>query len=428
MVALAAERGYEHATIAQVAGSAGVSRASFYAHFSGKEDCFLAALDELHRRLHAEVARSIEREPTERATAAAVDALIAFAERDSIAAKVLSNEALAAGPRVLDARDEALVRLAALIEHAYRGLAGSVVIPDLPAVVLLGAVQRLLASRLRDGERSLRAVREELLEWVASYAHRAGEHRWRTLTVHPAPARSRFVAEAPLRAPPPLSRGRARRSTGSLAENRSLRIVFAAAETFQREGYPAASVAAVTRRAGVDGRVFYELFADKQDVLRAVHELCFQCTMSVTAGAFFAAREWPQQIWEAGRAFTQCLEQNPLLARASLLESHAGGAESAERFEDLIAGFTIFLQEGYQYRPRGQDRAPSALALQAIAAASVELLYCQARSSTPQMAQTLPQLAYLSLAAFLGPVDAGELIEQLMRADSGAAPARPPRG
>lgn len=424
IVHVAGEEGYEGATIARVVGRAGVSRSTFYVHFAGKEDCFLAALGEIDRRVLAGVGSCIERQSPEHAAAAAVGALVAFAEREPTAAKVVTNEALAGGPGVLDARDKALAALARLIEERYRDLDGGAVIPDVRAEILLGAVQRLLASRLGRGERGPLGLEADLLEWLAGYAHPAAAHRWRTLTAFATPARSPFVAEAPLRAPPPLAPGRARRSASAVAENQRLRIVFATAECVQSNGYLAASVAEITRLAGVDGRVFYQLFADKQDALMAVHELGFQRTMSVTAGAFFAAEEWPQRIWEAGRACTQCLEQNPILTRASLIEGRAGGRDTVLRFEDLVAGFTIFLQEGYDYQPREQGVPPSGTALQAIAAASLETLYRQARaSSRPAMAELLPQLTYMCLAPFLGAVRAGELIDELIDAGARAQPA-----
>src|SRR3954451_610367 len=45
MAGAAAEKGYAHTTVADVIAGAGVSRATFYEHFAGKEDCFVAAFD-----------------------------------------------------------------------------------------------------------------------------------------------------------------------------------------------------------------------------------------------------------------------------------------------------------------------------------------------------------------------------------------------
>jgi AcrR family transcriptional regulator len=45
MAAATADKGYVHTTVGDVIKRAGVSRETFYEHFDGKEDCFLAAFD-----------------------------------------------------------------------------------------------------------------------------------------------------------------------------------------------------------------------------------------------------------------------------------------------------------------------------------------------------------------------------------------------
>ena len=188
-------------------------------------------------------------------------------------------------------------------------------------------------------------------------------------------------------------------------------------------GYLSTSVTEIIRAAGVDPRVFYSLFSDKQDALMAVHELGFQRTMAVTAGAFFAAEEWPARIWEAVRALTQGLDQNPSFSRLALIESHCGSPETVQRLEDLLAGFTIFLQEGYHYEA-SNGGGPSTSALEAIAAANMELLYRQARRHV-QVGAQLPAIAYSCLAPFVSPGRADELIGELIENELAERPAPP---
>jgi AcrR family transcriptional regulator len=422
IVDVAAEQGYERATIARVIAQAGVSRASFYEHFSDREGCFLAALASIQADVLAELAGAIDAQPPQRAAAAAIGALLAFVERDPGAARVLMNEAMAAGPRGLDARDEGLLAAAGLVEDAYSRLPASTRIPDVPPALLLGATYRLLAARLRRGERGLEALKDDLLGWIASYARASGDHRWRTLNLLREPARSPFVPQAPLRAPQPLTAGRPRRSDSAVAENQRLRIMFATASVVQEHGYLGCTVAQITRAAGVDARVFYRLFNDKQDAFMAVREFGFERTIAVTAGAFFAAESWPERIWEAARALTQCLQQNPSLSHVSLIESHAGGAKTVQRFEDLMGAFTIFLQEGYQYAAVRDGGGPSALGLEALSAANLEALYAQARCRTPAMAGLLAHISYMCFAPFVGARRSERLIDKLLAGEAGARP------
>ena len=90
-----------------------------------------------------------------------------------------------------------------------------------------------------------------------------------------------------------------------------------------------------------------------------------------------------------------------------------------QRFDDLMAGFTIFLQEGYQHEAGRDGRGPSALALEAVAAANFEALYSQARSNAPAMDGLLAQLSYTCFVQFVGPARAAQLIDGLIAGEGG---------
>ena len=136
------------------------------------------------------------------------------------------------------------------------------------------------------------------------------------------------------------------------------------------------TVSDITRRAGIDGRSFYRLFADKQDAFMTAHELGLQQVLDVTAGAFFAGRNWPERVWEAGRALTQFLEQNPLVTHVGFVEADAVGPGASQRVQDSYSAFAIFLQEGYLHVPQGQTR-PSRATLEVIITSCFELIYQQ---------------------------------------------------
>lgn len=422
IVEVAGERGYGESTVALIAARAGMSRSSFYEHFEDKQACFLAALAEIETQLLATASQAVAAGPPAQAAVAVVGALVEFARSAPAPARVFMGESMAAGAAALDAREQATGRLAELIESAYRELPESAVTPDLPGEILAGCVFRLLASRLRRAE-SPRGLEVELAAWVASYERPLGEHRWRLVTERPPPPRSAFLRDVPLRRPAALPASRARRSGGAAADNQRLRIVFATAELVSEVGFLQVSVAEICRRAGVGSRAFYSLFTDTRDVFMAVHELAFQRAMAATAGAFFSVADWPARLWEAARAFTQLVDQEAALSRPSLVESHAAGAAAAERMEELILGFTIFLEEGYEHRGDGErDRgAPSKLALESIAASSFEMLAREARRAPGCSAGLLGALCFLALAPFVGSQRSGELVEGFIEADEQAS-------
>jgi AcrR family transcriptional regulator len=317
---------------------------------------------------------------------------------------------MAAGPAALDERDSGILTLELLITERYRRLAPGTPIPDFPPRLLIGGIYRMLASRLRRGEPNLSGLPPDLLTWVAGYALPVERTRWRALEPLPPPPRSPFVPEEPLAAPEPLPAGRPRLPAEQVAENQRQRIMFAAAQLAEQNGYTATTIGDITKLAGVDGRVFYALFVDKQDAFMAVHELGFQRVMDVTAGAFFAGPTWPERNWEAGRAFTQFLERNPLVMNVGFVEAYAVGPGAVQRLEDSHAAFAMLLQEGYQYVT--EDARPSRLVLEAIITTIFETVYRRARVG-PELCLSglLAHFTFLVLAPFLGALQANTFIE-----------------
>jgi AcrR family transcriptional regulator len=178
----------------------------------------------------------------------------------------------------------------------------------------------------------------------------------------------------------------------------------------QERGYTAATVSEILRRASIDGRVFYRLFADKQDAFSAIHELGFQYLMAATAGAFFVPKSWPERIWEGFRAATQSIDDTPTFAHVAFVEAYAVGPGAIQRVEDSRVAFTIFLQEGYGYQIGGTP--PSRAALEAIITAIFEVVYLQARASVkPHTAGLLGHIVHACLTPFMGAEAASEFID-----------------
>jgi AcrR family transcriptional regulator len=424
MVATANRAGYAGANVSKVIAEAGVSRPTFYEYFDDRDDCFREALQEIQQRLLLTIREALAQHPPQQAIQASLAAIIEFASAEPAQALFLTSQAMAAGPLVLDARDEGIAAIEQTIDAAQQRLDPADITPDVSPRVLVGGLYRLLASRLRRGEPGLGKATDELTAWASSYARPIGTHSWRSLTPRPAPAAPADLALGPLPAPGPLPPGRPALSKEEVAANHRDRILHAAAQLAEQKGYNAATIADITRKAGVDGRAFYAAFADKQDAFMAVHEIGVQHVMSATAAAFFTGTSWPERIWEGGRAFAGFLERNPMIAHVGFVEAYAVGPAAVQRVEDSHVTFTIFLQEGYQQQSPPKP-SPSRLALEAIITSIFEIVYREARrSGDPRPTDMLGHMAFLALAPFLGAEDASEFINERLQRSARISPAR----
>lgn len=415
-IEVVAEQGYAGAGIGRVIACAGVSRPTFYDYFGDREECFAAALDEVREKLVGNVVVALSTERPELAAAGAVAELVSFARDESPMAHALFGEAVAAGPRALDARDLTMLEIERVIEGAYAPLGAEALVPDIPARIVLGAVSRLLGFRLRRrSETELSGLRAELLRWVKSYTRPLGEHRWRALaaTANSHGMLSTSGAQIVHAQPParPLRRGP---RVAEDAEQRRRRVLLALAELASEKGYAAVTVAEIGALAGVEVRSFYRLFGGKREAITALGEFYFQHMMALAAGAFFSAGAWPERVVAAKTALAGCVEQNPALARACFIEAHAGGPAAPARVEQLTRAFTLFLSEG-RAQARGAAPYPQAV-LEVIAHANFELVYHQARaSSTPRMSAVLGHSLHLCLTPFIGPAAAGLALDKRQR-------------
>lgn len=418
MIAVGNRDGYASTSVSTVIAEAGVSKPTFYDYFEDKDECFLAALGEVHASLMKQLVQQLERAEAGRAAQAAVTALVGFASAEPSRARFLMGEAMAGGRRALDARDHGIAQLAAAIDEVSASASSQATISDIPSGVLVGAAYRLLSSRLRRGEPAISELLEPVLEWLEGYSVPPRESRWRS----PAPpTRMAHVPPAPrLWAPQALGRGRPKLSSEDVAQAQRLRIMFAAAALAEEKGYAATTVADVTGLARVDRRAFYSLFADKRDAFMAVHEFGLQEVMAVTAGAFFTGSSWPDRMWAAGEALTHFLEANPTIAHLGFVEGYSVGPGAAQRVEDSQAAFTIFLQEGNAYRPNAAP--PSRVVLEAIMKSTFEIVYARARTSArPSLSDAVPGMTFLSLAPFIGAREANAFVDEKTK----SRPAKP---
>jgi AcrR family transcriptional regulator len=106
---LAHERGYEALSIPGIAAAAGVSNQTFYDHFPGKQEAFLAGFDQIAQETFEVVAAAAAAEkPGPEAVGAGLRALLEQAAEDESFARLAFFELPMAGPAALDQADRTM--------------------------------------------------------------------------------------------------------------------------------------------------------------------------------------------------------------------------------------------------------------------------------------------------------------------------------
>ena len=112
MLRAVSDLGYRSTNVQDVIERAGVSRPTFYEHFSNKDDCFLAAFDTCAARLRDQVATAADEagDVWRDRIRSGFNALLSFAAAEPEAARMVIVEARAATP-------DAALRRVALLDH-----------------------------------------------------------------------------------------------------------------------------------------------------------------------------------------------------------------------------------------------------------------------------------------------------------------------
>ncbi len=414
IIKLSAKGGYQGVSIAQISSHARVSSATFYELFSGKEDCLLAAYSSVADHLLEEIrTHTPESEDWTETLHGALHALLSAQRDDPDSGRLLFVEAAAGGPLIDEQRKRVLGQFERLVQSMLDGMPPTGERLDVPASAFVGALRSIIARRLRTSTADqLPAMTDDLIRWLASYAVPPGADIWSTspralLTCEP--------SGAPRSDLPPhrrLPRGRHGLPAGVVARSQHTRIIYATAEVTMDKGYANTTVADIVAQAGVARDVFYEHFTDKQHAFLEAQQHPVQHIVDTCAGAYFSVASWPERVWNGLDALLKLIASAPTISHLRLVECYAAGPVAIRRGEEITRSFTIFLEEGYGYRPEAQQlpRVTS----EAIAGALFEIVQRHAaRRDFAGLPRRLPQLTYLALAPFTGPEEAVRLIEEL---------------
>ncbi len=162
-----AQRGAGNVTVAHVVERSGVSRRTFYEHFSDREDCLLAAFEHALALASERVVPVYEAEQgwRERIRAGLL-ALLAFCDEQPSVGRLLVCESPAGGPRVDERRRDAIALLTRIVDRG-RGETKSDTLSPLVAEGTVGGVLAVIQARLLESKRTpLLGLTNELMSMI----------------------------------------------------------------------------------------------------------------------------------------------------------------------------------------------------------------------------------------------------------------------
>jgi AcrR family transcriptional regulator len=171
---VAAERGYEAMSVADIVKAAAVSRNAFYKNFADKQECFAAAHDAGHERLFEVLMRPCD-----------AGATIEERVERSLAAGLLFVEAPSAGEEIALRYHEWLQRYGTLLRSAAPEMSPqSIPAPEVEGVIVGGIASRVGSEVLHGRAAKLRDLTAPLVEYVLAFYR----------IVEPGPKEGRLVA------------------------------------------------------------------------------------------------------------------------------------------------------------------------------------------------------------------------------------------
>jgi AcrR family transcriptional regulator len=167
-----AAKGYAATTVANVIALAGVSRKTFYEHFSDKEECFLAAYDHgAQATYEAMIAAAEGRKDWREILDAVLTTWLEFLDADLAFTRAYMIEFWAAGDAARERwkarRDRTGDLLRTLHKLARKEDPSIVRVSDTVVAAVVGGVNRVLISHVLSGsDRPLTELKPELIRFI----------------------------------------------------------------------------------------------------------------------------------------------------------------------------------------------------------------------------------------------------------------------
>ncbi|HYP56445.1 MAG TPA: TetR/AcrR family transcriptional regulator [Solirubrobacterales bacterium] len=190
--------------------------------------------------------------------------------------------------------------------------------------------------------------------------------------------------------------------------NQRERILTALVDVVGEHGYNGATVAKITKAAGVSRRTFYEHFADKEACFLGAYEMVADHVVDSMRAAAASFEDWPRQVRAALATMLSFFRAEPELARLCVIEPIAAGGEIAARHRETLGRLAGILREG---RPRAEgERSLPEVTEETLVGGIVSLIVREISAGRgEELDALLPDLVELVLSPYLGVEEAARL-------------------
>ncbi|HEX8067246.1 MAG TPA: TetR/AcrR family transcriptional regulator [Thermoleophilaceae bacterium] len=207
-----------------------------------------------------------------------------------------------------------------------------------------------------------------------------------------------------------LPRGRHNLPSEVVIRSQRERMIDAVIEVVAAKGYAAATVTDVVKAAGISRKTFYEQFADKDECFIAAYDEIIRYLFQWTSEAYAKPGPWASRVAAGLRVILDALASRPTLARFCVLEILAAGPRALARRDEVMRTFGDFFAPGVEEAPKGV-RIPAAAA-DGVIGGIYSIVYDEIlHERTRELPRLAPDLVYVALAPYVGPVAAARQAE-----------------
>ncbi len=133
---------------------------------------------------------------------------------------------------------------------------------------------------------------------------------------------------------------------GHVTEIQRARMLSAAVEAIEQDGYARLTVAQVINRAKVSRKTFYDLFVDREDCFLAVFERTLEQIRARVVEAYSQESSWREGVRAGLAALLIFIDEEPELARLCVVDALGGGPRVLQTRARVLAEMRSVIDRG----------------------------------------------------------------------------------